>query len=45
MATASKGLPTASFPGPRIPGVVLLVRDLRVLSSQLFRVAKTVYKR
>jgi hypothetical protein len=45
MAAASKVLFSTSFTGPRMPGVLLLARDLRVLSSQLIRVAKTVSKR
>jgi hypothetical protein len=45
MSAASKGSLSANFVGPRVPGVVLLVRDLRVLGSQLIRVAKTVSKR
>jgi hypothetical protein len=44
MAPVSKGLPSATFTGLKIPGVVLLVQDLRVLSTQLIRVAKTIYK-
>lgn len=45
MAPTSKILASTNFTGPRMPGVLLLVRDLRVLSSQLIRVAKTVSKR
>jgi hypothetical protein len=45
MSAASKGSLSANFTGPRVPGVVLLARDLKVLGSQLIRVAKTVSKR
>ncbi len=45
MIALSKGaLPTNPI-GPRMPGVVLLARDLKVLSSQLIRAAKTVCRR
>jgi len=44
MAADSKVLFSTNF-GPRMPGVLLLARDLRILSTQLIRVAKTVYKR
>jgi hypothetical protein len=45
MSAALKNSISANLTGPRVPGVVLLARDLRVLGSQLIRVAKTVSKR
>ena len=45
MSAASKGALAANFTGARVPGVVLLARDLKVLGSQLIHVAKTVGKR
>ncbi len=45
MITASKSAIATNLIGPRMPGVVLLARDLKVLSSQLIRVAKTVCRR
>ena len=45
MSFASKGALSVNFIGPRMPGVVLLARDLKVLGSRLIRVAKRVGKR
>ena len=45
MSAVLKGALAANFTGPRVPGVVLLARDLKVLGSQLIRVARTVSKR
>lgn len=45
MSAASESSLSSSFTGPRLPGVVLLARDLKVLGSQLIRVAKTVSER
>lgn len=45
MSVDSKGSLSANFKGPRIPGVLLLARDLKLLGSQIIRVAKTISKR
>ena len=45
MSAALKSSLSANFTGPRVPSVVVLARDLKVLGSQLIRVAKTVTRR